>query len=140
MIPFTLVSFIIVIRQASLEQGLLNVLPCTSSAILKENANGREWTQITYVPTRERGNKHALIAFTRVHLFHTSCAPPFGACVRTFKALLHFSAFLAISSEMTKDQRLKTKDYSPVSRKIPHFLCIIATGVLPLAKYRTSCA
>ncbi len=25
------------------------------------------------------------------HLFRTSCAPPFGPCIRTFKVLLHFS-------------------------------------------------
>ncbi len=35
------------------------------------------------------------IAFIRAHLFRTSCAPPFGPCIRTFKVLLHFSALFA---------------------------------------------
>jgi len=37
--------------------------------------------------------KWRLYAFICVHLFRTSCASPFGPSIRSFKVLLHFSAF-----------------------------------------------
>lgn len=74
-----------------------------------------------------------------VQRFSTQVLTPHKTCVESHLSLVFgrwSKATIPTNDEgpTTNDQRL-----SPACRKIPHILCITASGVLPTAEYHTSC-